>query len=130
MPIITVGDESSEVPAMTRLAQAIENMGVQIGHRCGGYARCTTCRVRFIEGEPDTYTRAEFKKLGLDKGELPHYRLSCQIVCDHDMNVEPLMTLEDEGWPDTGPALAAEVTPEAEFLRPDALMQDAQEASD
>ena len=28
-------------------------------HACGGNARCTTCRVEFISGQPATMTQAE-----------------------------------------------------------------------
>ena len=46
-----------------RLVLALERGGVDVLHRCGGVARCTTCRVSFEEGEPDAMTAAEFDKL-------------------------------------------------------------------
>lgn len=118
MPTITVDGQQTEATPHTRLVQAVEAAGVPIGHRCGGKARCTTCRVVFHAGEPETYTRAEFAKLGLDKpgAEAPGYRLSCQILCDHDMTVEAVMTLENQSWSDTGPAVAATVEPEAAWF--------------
>jgi ferredoxin len=107
----------SDVVAGTRLVKAIEDAGVEIGHRCGGYARCTTCRVAFAEGEPATMTRAEYEKL-VERDLLGQYRLACQIVCDHDMAVaEVAMTKENQGWTDTGPATEPTVTPDpAVFL--------------
>ena len=64
MPQITVeGYGSFEVPAGARLVNALEQNGVDILHRCGGYARCTTCRVVFSAGEPARMTRAEYNKL-------------------------------------------------------------------
>lgn len=118
MPTLTINGLSFEVSADTRLVQAITNAGVAIGHRCGGQARCTTCRVTFVAGEPETYTRAEFAKLGLDKPDAaaPGYRLSCQLLCDHDMEVEAVMTLENQSWSDTGPAVDARVQPDAEWF--------------
>ncbi len=116
MPTLTVAGQSHEVNEGTRLVRAIEEQGVPIGHRCGGQGRCTTCRVRFSAGEPDTFTRAEFAKLGLGPGDAPEYRLACQIVCAHAMTVEPLMTLENQGWSDTGPAVDAQVQPEAQWF--------------
>lgn len=113
MPTLTVSGKTAEVPQGTRLVLAIEAQGVAIGHRCGGKARCTTCRVQFSAGEPETFTEAEYKKLGLEPGKAPDYRLSCQIVCDHDMSVEPLMTLENQAWSDTGSAPSETVEPEA-----------------
>ena len=115
--------KNHEVSEETRLVAAIEAAGVAIGHRCGGQGRCTTCRVMFSAGEPETWTKAEFVKLGLDQpgAEAPGYRLSCQIVCAHDMEVEALMTLENQDWSDTGKAVAAEVEPEAEWFTPEEL---------
>lgn len=63
-----------------RLVLALERGGVDVLHRCGGVARCTTCRVSFEEGEPDAMTAAEFDKL-TEKGLLGQARLSCQIEC-------------------------------------------------
>lgn len=113
MPTLTVAGQTAEVEAGTRLVLAIEHQGLTIGHRCGGQARCTTCRVTFSAGEPETFTEAEYRKLGLEPGKAPEYRLSCQIVCDNDMAVEPLMTLENQSWSDTGPAVDETVQPEA-----------------
>lgn len=116
MPKLTVDGKTQDVAAGTRLVVAIEEAGVAIGHRCGGHARCTTCRVTFAEGEPTTMTRAEFAKLS-ERDLLGQYRLACQIVCDHDMAIgEVAMTQENQGWTDTGPAPEPAVTPEAVFL--------------
>lgn len=115
MPTITVeGGTSFEASENTRLVNAIEGSGVDILHRCGGFARCTTCRVEFVEGEPEQITHAELDKLK-DKGLFGSARLSCQILCDHDMTVRPLMTLSSSGLPDPGPAPAPEITPEPEW---------------
>ena len=61
MPKLSVeGFESVEVEPGKRLVLAIEqDAGVDILHACGGNARCTTCRVEFLDGEPSTMTRAE-----------------------------------------------------------------------
>ena len=114
MPKLTTEERTSEVPEGQRLVLAIEEQGVNIGHRCGGKARCTTCRVEFLSGEPDTMTRAEYKRLKA-RELLGQYRLACQIVVDHDMAVHAPMTLESEGWTDTGPAPDPIVMPEARW---------------
>jgi ferredoxin len=114
MPRLTIDDVVTTVPAGKRLVLAIEGTGVDIGHLCGGNARCTTCRVVFTEGEPDTMTLAEARKLR-EKDLVGAARLSCQNVVDRDMKVRPLMTLQSEGWSDTGPHPAEEVMPEATF---------------
>lgn len=112
MPKLTINGKNFDVEAGKRLVLAIEECGINIGHRCGGYARCTTCRVEFESGEPNTMTQAEYTKLE-ERDLLGKARLSCQITCDHDMSVRPLLTLESEGWSDTGPEPEETVTPEA-----------------
>jgi len=117
MPNIIINGKAFEVEQGKRLVLAIEDAGFAIGHRCGGNARCTTCRVEFTSGEPVTMTRAEFQKL-TERGLFGQARLSCQIVCDHDMSVNVLMSAENQPqWNgDTGPTPEVEVTPEAKWL--------------
>jgi ferredoxin len=111
MPKIEVeGHGAFEVADTTRLVNALETHGVDILHRCGGYAKCTTCRVEFVAGEPERITQAEQDKLA-EKNLLGQVRLACQILCDQDMSVRPLMTLGSSGLPDPGSTPEAEITP-------------------
>jgi ferredoxin len=118
MPTLKVGDKTGTFDEGTRLVRAIEALGVDIGHRCGGKGRCTTCRVTFEAGEPTVMTEAEASKLK-DGGLLGEARLSCQILLDHDMEVTPLMTLQSEGWSDTGPETGETIEPPAAWLTQD-----------
>ena len=113
MPKLTVdGYGTFDVDEATRLTVAIEQVAkVDILHACGGNARCTTCRVEFIEGEPERFTVAEKDKL--TSRALTGIRLSCQILCDHDMTVRAISRLEGSGRPDPGPALEPVITPPA-----------------
>ncbi len=122
MPRLTINGESHDVSHGQRLVLAIETSGTKIGHRCGGNARCTTCRVEFAAGEPEKMTRAEYQRL-TDRGLLGQVRLSCQIVCDHDMSVKPVMTVENQPqWNgDNGPAPQPAVQPEARWYTQDEL---------
>lgn len=117
MPKLTIAGKTLEVAQGKRLVLAIEDSGVALGHRCGGNARCTTCRVRFEAGEPETMTQVEYTRLS-ETGLLGEARLSCQIVCDHDMSVIPLVTADTKPeWDgDTGPTPAEQVTPTAEWF--------------
>ena len=84
-----------------RLVLGIEqDAGVDILHACGGNARCTTCRVEFISGEPEKITAAE--KAKLEERGLSGIRLSCQITCEQDMTVRAISRLEGSGRPDPG----------------------------
>jgi ferredoxin len=117
MPKIQVeGGGSFEVPAGKRLVNAlVDDCGVDQLHACGGVARCTTCRVEFVSGEPAAMTRAE-KDVLAAKGlaGTPGLRLSCQIACDGDMTVRCVSRLEGSGRKDRGhrPADALEPPPE------------------
>jgi ferredoxin len=116
MPTLTVeGYGTFEVPSGKRLVLAIEqDAGVDIMHACGGNARCTTCRIEFIDGEPQKQTAAEKERLAA-RG-LTGVRLSCQIECDHDMSVRAISRLEGTGRPDPGPTPEATITPPAEWV--------------
>ena len=112
MPKLTIeGEGTFDVEDGTRLVRAIEQSGVEIGHRCGGHASCTTCRVEFSDGEPGVMTEAEHDKLDA-LGKIGDFRLACQIVVDRDMTVTPLMWASKDGWDDNGPEPAVEVEPE------------------
>ena len=104
-----------EVPADKRLVLAIEqDAKVDIMHACGGNARCTTCRVEFIAGEPSAMTVAE-KQVLTAKG-LSGVRLSCQMLCDHDMTVRAISRLEGSGRPDPGRTPEPVITPPPEWV--------------
>ncbi|HQZ72115.1 MAG TPA: 2Fe-2S iron-sulfur cluster-binding protein [Anaerolineae bacterium] len=116
MPILTIeGHGPVTVTAGTRLVNAIEDAGVDILHRCGGHAKCTTCRVDFLDGEPDQMTQAESDKLE-SKGDLGQYRLSCQSLVLEDMHVQPLMRLAGSGMDDAGPRPEDDITPDPVWL--------------
>ncbi len=115
MPQLTVdGVGTFEVEAGKRLVLALEqDAAIDQLHACGGKARCTTCRVEFIDGEPATMTVAE-KNVLAAKG-LTGVRLSCQILCDHDMSVRAISRLAGSGRADAGGAPAAEIEPPAVY---------------
>lgn len=98
MPKITVvGEGTFEVEAGKKLVLALEDNGVGILHRCGGKARCTTCRVEILEGDFDDLTNIE-KKAFDDKGLVEdNIRLSCQVRVNGDMTVRPVMTVQSSG---------------------------------
>lgn len=116
MPKLTVeGFGTVDADDGKRLVLAIEqDVHVDILHACGGNARCTTCRVEFIDGEPPLMTVAEQQVLTA-KG-VTTARLSCQILCDHDMTVRAISRLEGSGRPDPGPPPAPEITPPPEWI--------------
>jgi ferredoxin len=112
MPQLTVeGVGTFAVPQGKRMVLALEDDAkIDQLHACGGNARCTTCRVEFVAGEPDTMTAAE--KSVLAARGLTGVRLSCQMLCDHDMNVRAISRLAGSGRPDAGKRPLDEIQPQ------------------
>ena len=115
MPTLDVeGLSTLEVEEGTRLVLAIEDAGVDIMHACGGNARCTTCRVEFLEDEPERMTVAERDKLA--ERQLSGIRLSCQMQCLQNMKVRVIHRVSDTGRADPGPRPTSEITPLPEWV--------------
>ena len=88
MPTVTVeGEKSFEVEAGRKLVLAIEDAGIDIMHRCGGNARCTTCRVEILAGELPPPEMEERGRLAREPEFGPNVRLSCQIRVENDLTV-------------------------------------------
>jgi ferredoxin len=80
MPTVTVeGEKSFEVEEGKKLVLAIEDAGIDIMHRCGGNARCTTCRVQVLAGDAPAMEALEQERLAQETNLEPNTRLSCQI---------------------------------------------------
>src|SRR3954452_19647359 len=114
MPKLKVeGFGEFEVPQGKRLVLALEDEAkVDQMHACGGNAKCTTCRVQFVSGEPEQMTQAEREVLAA-RGLLgtPGLRLSCQILCNEDMHVKAISRVSNSGKPNAGPKPTNEIQP-------------------
>ncbi len=110
MAQINVGEESFEVADGIRLVLALEDNGVDILHRCGGNAGCTTCQVRFVDGEPESMRDAE-RDLLEKRDLMGSVRLSCQILTAGTMAVEPVMTVSGTDFDDAGGRPTDEMAP-------------------
>jgi ferredoxin len=118
MPKLSVeGVGEFQVPEGKRLVLALEDeVGIDQLHACGGKAKCTTCRVEFVQGDPDKATEAEIQVL--EARGLSGVRLSCQILCDHDMSIRANSRLEGSGRVDCGPRPADDIHPQPVEWRP------------
>ncbi|WP_425614441.1 2Fe-2S iron-sulfur cluster-binding protein [Anatilimnocola sp. NA78] len=116
MPKLTVeGVGEFEVPQGKRLVLALtQDAGIDQLHACGGNARCTTCKVEFISGEPSKITAAEQNVLTA-KG-LSGVRLSCQLDCDQDMAVRAISRFAGSGRKDSGGLPAETIQPPPEWI--------------
>ena len=97
MPQVTVeGEKTFDVEAGKKLVLALEDNGIDVLHRCGGQARCTTCRVEVISG--DVPPMSEEEREALEEPELiAKYRLSCQIHVESDLTVRVAKRAHIEG---------------------------------
>lgn len=113
MPQLTIeGLGTFDITPGRRLVTALTDIAkVDQLHACGGVAKCTTCRVKVLAGEPQKITQAEKNCLaakGLTESGL---RLSCQLACDHDMTVQILSRFEGSGRKDAGKRPSEQIEP-------------------
>ncbi len=96
MPIVTIeGLGPVDVEAGKKLVLAIEDAGIDIMHKCGGNARCTTCRVQLLGGDPAPMQELERERLAREPGVGPDIRLSCQIRVESDLSVRVVNPVVD-----------------------------------
>jgi ferredoxin len=114
MPRITAetagGTVAFEANEGRKLVLEIEDNGIDILHRCGGNARCTTCRVEVLSGDPGEIREAEKAILATKTDLNDHTRLSCQIRVHDDMHVKVINQVSVKGI-DAGPRPVEETTP-------------------
>ena len=85
-----------EIEEGRRLVLGLEDAGIDILHRCGGNARCATCRVEILDGEPSEVTEAEEIRLTRLTHREPTTRLSCQVRVISGMTVRVCNRLSDQ----------------------------------
>lgn len=92
MPKITAetagGTVAFEAEEGRKLVLCLEDKGIDILHRCGGNARCTTCRVEILSGDPGEILEAERTILATKTDLNDHTRLSCQVRLTDDLHVK------------------------------------------
>jgi ferredoxin len=100
--ITATGEQSIEAPEGKKLVLVIEDAGIDILHRCGGNARCTTCRVEVLAGDPGEMGELERNRLAVEAELADNVRLSCQIRVHSDLNVRVINQASVRGM-DAGP---------------------------
>lgn len=96
------GTNAFEARRGRKLVLCIEDAGIDILHRCGGNARCTTCRVEVIDGDPGEIEEAERAILASKSDLGDHTRLSCQVRVNDDLHVKVINQASVQGI-DPGP---------------------------
>jgi ferredoxin len=82
-----------------KLVLAIEDAGIDILHRCGGNAKCTTCRVELLAGNAGEMQELERNRLALETGLAENVRLSCQVRVHDDLQVRVINQSSTRGLP-------------------------------
>ncbi|MGI8556168.1 MAG: 2Fe-2S iron-sulfur cluster-binding protein [Pyrinomonadaceae bacterium] len=104
----TITAEAAQGPVIIEAAErrklvlCLEDNGVDILHRCGGNAKCTTCRVEILAGDPGEIGDAEKAILATKTDLGDHTRLSCQVCLIDDLQVRVIRQESVEGI-DAGP---------------------------
>jgi ferredoxin len=96
------GTEAFDAVEGRKLVLAIEDAGIDILHRCGGNAKCTTCRVEVLAGDPGEIGEAERNRLLMETGLAENVRLSCQVHVIDDLKVRVINQASVRGM-DAGP---------------------------
>lgn len=96
------GQQVFEAEQGKKLVLAIEDAGIDILHRCGGNAKCTTCRVEILAGDPGEIGELERNRLAMETGLAENVRLSCQVRVNDDLKVHVVNQASTRGM-DAGP---------------------------
>ena len=96
------GLQAFDAPQGKKLVLAIEDSGIDILHRCGGNARCTTCRVEILSGDPGEMGELERNRLAVEADLADNVRLSCQIRVKDDLRIRVVNQVSVRGM-DAGP---------------------------
>ena len=101
------GKQTFDAEAGRKLVLAIEDAGIDILHRCGGNAKCTTCRVEVVGDAWGEMGEAERNRLASEAGLAENVRLSCQVrvPAEGDLKVRVLRQASTTGLtPGTRPS--------------------------
>src|SRR5918998_5040540 len=94
-----VGINTFEATEGRRLVLELEDNGIDILHRCGGLAKCTTCRVEVLAGDPGEIGELERNRLAAETGLAENVRLSCQVRVIDDLKVKVINQSSVKGIP-------------------------------
>ena len=90
--VITYPQRVVRVPRGWTVLEASRSFGIPHMSMCGGRARCSTCRIRVIEGASDCPPPNQDERQTLERIRLgDDVRLACQLRPDGDISVVPLL---------------------------------------
>ncbi len=90
---------SVRVPRGWSVLEASRSFGVPHQSICGGRGRCSTCRVRVLDGGDHCPLPGIEERRTLDRIRAPDtVRLACQLRPTGDISVEPILQVERSRW--------------------------------
>jgi adenylate cyclase len=90
---------SVAVPRGWSVLEASRSFGISHQSMCGGRGRCSTCRVRVVDGIERCPRPGTDEKQTLDRIGAPDtVRLACQLRPTGDVSVEPILQVERSRW--------------------------------
>lgn len=85
-------NKTFETKRKTTILKASKGVGIVHPRACGGRGRCSTCRVKVLEGLENCHPRnSREKKIACFLGLQDEIRLACQTVVDGDVKVRRLV---------------------------------------
>src|ERR1700731_4480824 len=94
MPKVTYFHETSfeDVPEGQTLLDLSIRHRIPHLHQCGGYGRCTTCRVQILDGLSNVSPRGEVERKGASRRGWDEFtRLACQTRVEGDVVIRRLL---------------------------------------
>lgn len=96
--VVYPGDQVATVPLGFSVLEASRIAGIPHLSVCGGRGRCSTCRVRVLDGHqrqppPSAQERGTLARIKAG----PNVRLACQFRPTHDVSVVPILSVGRNG---------------------------------
>jgi adenylate cyclase len=90
-------DQDVDCPEGSATLEPLVAAGIPIAHVCGGHARCSTCRVRVVEGLENVEPRSPAEQELADKLQFDDStRLACQLRVRADATLRRLVIDRDD----------------------------------
>jgi uncharacterized 2Fe-2S/4Fe-4S cluster protein (DUF4445 family) len=98
IPVVVLPDRRTvDVEPGASLLRAAHAQGIDVTATCGGRGRCTSCRVKVVEGVPPPPTINDELQLGSDLVR-EGYRLSCQLAVTEPLVVQVAPPLDERAF--------------------------------
>ena len=99
--------QTVDIPRGSSVLEASRIGGIPHYSVCGGKGRCSTCRVKVIDGLDKLLPAGPVERMTLARiGAEPDVRLACQLRPTHNLTVVPLLAAQNDPGSPTGARVA------------------------